>query len=139
MSPEQRHTTDYLTPPSDVYALGLLLFEMLTGRVYRNVRPGTRPLLLRSTVPIWLDDLVVRMLAERLEDRPFDGFEVASLLRHRQSEESAPQLEPSLAWEPVEPSTTDPSHVTTPPQPIRLPHLNPNQEPEPPLGWAPLE
>lgn len=144
MSPEQRHSTDYLTPPSDVYALGLLLFEMLTGRVYRNVRPGTRPLLLRTALPIWLDDLVVRMLAERPEDRPFDGFEAANLLRHRQSEDSAPLLEPSLAWEPVEPSAFDLSHAaqanSSPPlQKVRLPHPNPAEEPEPPLGWTPLE
>ena len=42
MSPEQRNTKDYLTSASDVYALGLVLFEMLTGRVYRSQRPGTR-------------------------------------------------------------------------------------------------
>ena len=81
MSPEQESSYGYLTPASDVYALGLLLFEMLTGRRYRNVRPGTRVRSLREEVPPWLDDLLARMLAQNPAERPWDGAEVAQLFR----------------------------------------------------------
>ena len=81
MSPEQKNSTDYLTPASDVYALGLVLFEMLTGRVYRSQRPGRRASSLREDIPLWLDTLLVSMLLEKPEDRPWDGNEVLGKLR----------------------------------------------------------
>jgi serine/threonine-protein kinase len=79
-SPEQRTTGEYLTPASDVYAVGAVLFEMLTGRVQRSVRPGTAVLDLRAEVPVWLDGLVMRCLAEVPEDRPWDGEELEAAL-----------------------------------------------------------
>ena len=81
MSPEQKNSTDYLTSASDVYALGLVLFEMLTGRVYRSQRPGTKALNLREDIPAWLDELLSTMLSETLEERPWDGDEVLAKLR----------------------------------------------------------
>ena len=81
MSPEQKNTTDYLTSSSDVYALGLVLFEMLTGRVYRSQRPGTRAADLRKDIPVWLDDLLARMLEKEPDKRPWDGIIIAKLLR----------------------------------------------------------
>jgi predicted ATPase/serine/threonine protein kinase/DNA-binding CsgD family transcriptional regulator/Tfp pilus assembly protein PilF len=37
MSPEQGSTTGYLRPSSDQYSLGLVVFEMATGRAYRRL------------------------------------------------------------------------------------------------------
>ncbi len=71
--PEQEKQTDYLRPASDVYALGVVLFEALTGRNYHNLAPGTRLSSLRSDVPGWLDELLERMLQKDLEQRPWDG------------------------------------------------------------------
>ncbi len=80
MSPEQMDTYGYLTPASDVFSLGAVLFEALTGKVYRGVKPGTRVRDVREDVPAWLDDLIMRMLAKDPEARPWDGGEVAELL-----------------------------------------------------------
>ena len=80
MSPEQRQSDDYLTPPSDIYSLGTVLFEALTGRLLRNVKPGTHVEDLFSKVPIWLNDLVAKMTSDRAEERPWDGEEVAKML-----------------------------------------------------------
>jgi formylglycine-generating enzyme required for sulfatase activity len=80
-SPEQESSGNYLTAASDVYALGAVLFEMLTGRLYRNLRPGTRASSLRPDTPGWLDDLLANMLSVDLAKRPWDGQEMQTLLR----------------------------------------------------------
>ena len=81
MSPEQENSGKLLKPPSDVYALGLVLFEMLTGRNYSLLKPGTRAASLRKDLPQALDDLLAKMLAKSPDDRPWDGAEAAGLLR----------------------------------------------------------
>ena len=64
MSPEQSNSKDYFRAPSDIFALGCVLFEMLTLRVYNNQRPGARAQSLRPDVPHWLDDALAKMLKE---------------------------------------------------------------------------
>ncbi len=107
MSPEQQTIGSYLTPASDVYALGTILFEMLTGRVYRNVRPGMSLRELRSDVPVWLDALLTRMLAKDPEERPWDGAEVTKLLR-REEQEVFSTLPTSSASSDLSPPSTEP-------------------------------
>ena len=81
MSPEQaRPPFPHLTPPSDIFSLGAVLFEMLTGRLYKNVRPGTPVTKYRPDTPDWLVNLLSRMLADDPRRRPWDGAEVAALL-----------------------------------------------------------
>jgi eukaryotic-like serine/threonine-protein kinase len=91
MSPEQETTRAYLSPASDVYALGLVLFEALTGRMYRGQPPGTHLRELRPDVPGWLDDLLMRMLAEDPKARTWNGQAVAALLQAGVEEETARQ------------------------------------------------
>jgi len=54
-SPEQERTTGYLNPASDLYALGCVLFEMATGKMYQRVKPGTKASSLSPDAPEWLD------------------------------------------------------------------------------------
>jgi serine/threonine-protein kinase len=80
MSPEQLASHAALPPSSDVYALGRVLFEMLTGRQHRAVRPGTPVTKYRADTPEWLVDVLEKMLAQNPLDRPRDGGELAELL-----------------------------------------------------------
>jgi eukaryotic-like serine/threonine-protein kinase len=93
MSPEQENARTYLSSASDVYALGLVLFEALTGRVYRNQRPGIHVRELRPDVPDWLDELLARMLAVEPQQRPWNGQETASSLRDGKAEQAERQKE----------------------------------------------
>lgn len=89
MSPEQEHTGNLLRPASDVYALGIVLFEMLTGRNYNYLKPGTRPSELRPDLPDWLDNLLARLLADEPRDRPWDGAEATELLQEGMARDEA--------------------------------------------------
>ncbi|HEX2551288.1 MAG TPA: Stk1 family PASTA domain-containing Ser/Thr kinase, partial [Nocardioidaceae bacterium] len=92
LSPEQveRGVAD---PRSDVYAAGLLLFEMLTGRTavtgetpiqiaYNHVHGSIpAPSSVVPTVPDTLDDLVARATAPRPDDRFESAAEFVTALR----------------------------------------------------------
>jgi serine/threonine protein kinase len=80
MSPEQANSNNYLTPASDIFSLGSVLFEALTGRIYANQKPGTRVRSLRPELPKYLDNLIASMLSEIPRERPWDGAECEELL-----------------------------------------------------------
>jgi branched-chain amino acid transport system substrate-binding protein len=93
MSPEQQISGSYLLPSSDVYALGLVMFEMLAGRSFKNLRPGSHLKNLVPSAPDWLDDLLDRMLSKDPDARPWDGAEVAEALRKGFAGEQEPKTE----------------------------------------------
>jgi simple sugar transport system substrate-binding protein len=89
MSPEHANSNIYLSPPSDIYALGLILFEMMTGRNYKMLEPGKRLRDIQPEAPAWLDDLLARMLDENPRKRPWNGEKAAIELRKGLAEEVA--------------------------------------------------
>ncbi len=74
-SPEQATTTGYLDQRSDLYALGLVLYEMLTGTLY--VRNRVPPHRLNPRVPLALS----RVVLKTLEEDPARRYQTAAALR----------------------------------------------------------
>ena len=77
MSLEQERTTGYLSGASDVFSLGCVLFEMLTGKAYRKADSANESLRqLRPEVSVRLEKAVMHLLAEDPKSRPKDGQEL---------------------------------------------------------------
>lgn len=94
MAPEQIRGKPDPCPQTDLYALGIVLFEMLTGQVPFDAEapaevlhlhlkaPPPRVTSLAPDVPQALDDLIDRMLRKRIEDRPRSAVEVGIALKN---------------------------------------------------------
>ena len=134
MSPEQEYSGKTLRPPSDIYALGLVLFEMLTGRNYTFLQPGTHASSLRADIPPALDDLLAKMLAENPRERPWDGAGAERLLDG--VVKSLPANAPFSAPKPVEPVHPAPAGPATSPRrspvppPAPAPRAQPDRQPQ---------
>jgi serine/threonine protein kinase len=92
MSPEQCRSSGMIDQRSDIYALGCILFELVTGRtpfegelykiIEKHLRtPPPRVRALAPEVPPALDGLINRMLAKDAVSRPGSMAEVESALR----------------------------------------------------------
>lgn len=62
-----------LRPSADVFILGAVLWEMLTGRSYKQQESGTSPRQLRPEVPRALESIVMRALKEDPTQRYRNG------------------------------------------------------------------
>jgi tRNA A-37 threonylcarbamoyl transferase component Bud32 len=77
-SPEQASSTGYLDQRSDLYALGLVLYEMVTGKLYlRNRVPPHR---LNRKVPRSLSAVIMKSLQENPADRYQSSQEMRAAL-----------------------------------------------------------
>jgi serine/threonine protein kinase len=92
MSPEQCRGVKDLTHKSDLYSMGVMFFELLTGRkpfqaesimdMFTQHLTGTfeRPSRLVLDIPIWLDTLICQLLEKDPEKRPFSAALVSDSL-----------------------------------------------------------
>ena len=89
MSPEQIETFTSVTAASDIYGLGVVAFEMLTGELpfwdedletllKMHLRePPRSPADLRPDIPDALNQLILTMLAKKSEERPSSCLKLA--------------------------------------------------------------
>ncbi len=92
MSPEQCRGERDLTPKSDLYSFGILMYELLTGKkpfyaenamdmFIQHVQGSfERPASIVMDIPIWLDNLVCQCMEKKPDQRPLDAKTVAEAL-----------------------------------------------------------
>lgn len=92
MSPEQCKGDRNIGPKSDLYSMGVMFYELVTGRkpfeaestmdMFLQHVKGTfeRPSRHVMDLPIWLDTLICQLLEKKPEDRPFNAEMVGRTL-----------------------------------------------------------
>ncbi len=118
MSPEQINNLD-LTPASDIFSLGIIFYEMITGtnpfeasrygEIFANILSRTpEPLTAyKPEIPGWFSDLIDKMLLKDPEDRPQNAGEALRFYPYKPIENVVKQTNenhsgisrwPSIKW-----------------------------------------
>jgi serine/threonine-protein kinase len=132
MAPEQIRGTPAVSHKTDLYALGVLFYQMLTGKppfegasavVLMHCQlnePPPRPSDKVEQIPNELDDLVVRLMAKAPADRPWDAAAVGQILNdlHERDEAGKPI---AMVWPEPGSAASNPSRapVGSTPRPAR--------------------
>lgn len=103
MSPEQCKGERDLTNKSDLYSMGVVFYELITGKkpfVAENAMEMfmlhvngqfERPSRLVPDLPVWLDNLICQLLEKKPEHRPYDAAMVSQVLGSIQEKIEAQQ------------------------------------------------
>jgi serine/threonine-protein kinase len=103
MSPEQCRGERDLTPKSDLYSLGIMLYELVTGKkpflaesimeMFQLHETGTavRPARLVPELPLWMETLIMQLLEKKPDRRPFNAATVAEALERVKEKVEAQQ------------------------------------------------
>lgn len=153
MAPEQTLSSASVSPQSDIYSLGVTLFEMLTGELpftggdaveisMRHLSEAPpAPSQFNATLPPSLDEVVLRALEKEPFDRYQTGAEFSAALSEAARQfteaslqvESADQPRPSLVLLPQKvhtrlhpPEAEPPSLSPAPPEPVSPPQAVPD-------------
>ena len=93
MAPEQIRGKPEPCPQTDIYSLGIVFYELLTGAPPYNAdtpaavlhmhlkEPVPRVAAAAPSVPAALDELIWRMMQKKIEERPASAMDVAAVLR----------------------------------------------------------
>ncbi len=137
MAPEQSSGTGYMRPAADQYSLGLVLFEMLTGKAYKRLGVRDAATILGTFPPV-IVSVVERMIATDQDDRyPDMDAVIAAIANASDGVDTAPRRSP--AWDTA--PTVLPGAFTNTTVPLadmtRAYETSPLSPPHIPPGYAP--
>lgn len=105
MSPEQICADKDITGQADLYSLGCVAYEMLTGKPpfqganfaqiwdqHLHIEPKSLQEKV-SDCPDWLEKLVMKLLAKKPEERPFNARAVQGVIKEHLIDEFGPDLD----------------------------------------------
>ena len=122
MSPEQWRNAGRVDARTDVYALGCILFEMVTGQLpfpgpgqtefsdQHRFQAPPAPSAIQPGLPAFLDSAVERALAKSQDDRPASTAELAAMLGEPLASPQPPLFPGDVS--PHEPTVITPAVVT---------------------------
>ncbi len=123
MSPEQICADEKLTGKADLYSLGCVLVEMLTGQPPfmganfaqiwdQHLHQKPKPLRASGVdCPEWLEGLIMQLLAKNPEERPFNARAVQGLLNDQLANEFGDDLTQLTSKLPAVEAATGPNYL----------------------------